>query len=150
MKINFNENESYEINISNEVNAEEFLNLLERFENLSKLIKLNNPNQPKKLSNRPTTYKTRKKVNTREWCDTREKVLDLMQYNYHGSKSDRERIKKICGQPWVEVQKSFYGLKKRYDIKPNEVGLNTWERNAPNKFIPNWIIKSYTGYFDEK
>jgi hypothetical protein len=161
MKIIINELETYEIKIPNEVNAKDFMKLLTSFDNVVKLIKFNiireefskNPNY--KEDKRHYIKRPGIKSNTRIWCDTKEKTLDLFQYAYHGTKEDRLRIVEITNTPWNEIVKGFYGLKVRWNIQPQEVGLNFWRgkgehhSNLIDWKIPNWTIKSYTGYFDE-
>jgi hypothetical protein len=160
MKIIINELETYEIKIPNEVNAKDFMKLLTSFDNVVKLIKFNiireefrkNPDYKNEVIKTKRTYT---KLNTRLWCDTREKTLDLMQYAYHGTKEDRIRIEEITGVTWNGIVKGFNGFKRRYNIQPQEIGLNFWRgigehhANLIGWKIPNWTIKSYTGYFDE-
>ena len=164
MKIIINESETYEIKIPNEVNAKDFMKLLTSFDNVVKLIKFNiireefrkNPNYKNEVIGTARIYTKHKlKSNTRVWCDTREKTLDLMQYAYHGTKEDRLRVVEITGIPWNEIVKGFNGLKRRYNMQPQEIGLNFWRGKGEHHAnligwkIPNWTIKSYTGYFDE-
>lgn len=178
MKVIINKNETYEIKIPNEVNANDFMNLLTSFDNIVKLIKFNlvqeefsktktiqNNSEYKNLHQKKLTESLRldgtprkpyirkiRRSNLRTYSDTREKALDLLQYAYHGNKEDKKRIEKIAGFDWAEISKSIHGLKKRYNILPQEVGLTRFGDEKTKSFIfriPNYIIKSYTGYFDE-
>jgi len=143
MKIIINENEVYEIKIPEQIEAIELFKIQDKFNNLAKLISIDikNPNPPK-------TYKIRK--NRINWCDTKEKTLDVMQYYYHGTREDRERLSKIIGLNISNICKRFHALKKRFNIQPQEVGL---VRFGTNKYglikIKDYIIKSHTGIFDE-
>lgn len=195
MKIQISKDESYEIKIPNEINANDFMKLMTSFDNVIKLIRFNlvkqgikedenfrideNGNRvsrvhykdkinkidknlnldgtPRKSYTKSPKFleslKNKRKTNLRDWCNTKEKVLDLMQYAYHGTKEDRKRIVKITGETnWDVITKSFFGLKNRYDIQPQEVGLTSFGNKGLKAFnfkIPNYIIKSYTGIFDE-
>jgi hypothetical protein len=152
MKIRINDEESYEIKIPNEIEARDFLNLLNSFDNIVRLIRINNI--PKELVKLPKIItETNKKGRIRgtkkhrDWADTREKVLDIMQYAYHGNKEDRKRIMRITGvNDFQVISKSFFWLVKRYQLKPEEVGMVTWKGKMR---IPYYTIKSYTGLFDE-
>jgi len=164
MKINMQNDETYDINIPEEVDSREFIALLERLSKIVRLVKLSelgsfkefkdnsnqriSANQEKKKG----TYKEGR-VGTVTWYDTREKALDLLQYGYHGTSEDRRRIEKIMDMGWAEINKRFHNLRLRYDIKPNEIGIMRWrgvaESRKVNLRLPNWVIKSYTGIFDE-
>ena len=158
MKIAINENETYEIKIPNEVDTKSFMELLTSFDNIVKLIKFNiiKEDGVLKVKKHYTKRADGLKSNTRIWCNTREKTLDLMQYCYHGTLEDRKRIQGIANCEWNEIVKGFHGLKTRFNIKPQDVGLNFWRGKGVSIYslsnwkIKDWIIKSYTGYFDEK
>lgn len=152
MKILINPEETYEIKIPNEINANDFIKLLTSFDNVVKLIRFNViKNEILEPDTRSYIKKTKGfRKGSRTYCDTREKTLDLLQYAYHGTKKDKERIVKLAGTNWNNISKSFWGLRKRYNIKSDEIGLfPNMNANSHNSKIPNYTIKSYTGYFDE-
>lgn len=155
MKIHLSPNEVYEIKIPNEINAENFLELFNRFNSIIRLIKINDSQVVNQKPNveQITIYPKRisKKTNKRDWCNTREKSLDLLQYAYHGTVEDKNRICKIVGMEWFEIGKYFFALKKRFNIKPQEVGLFKFNTGVDRRRynMPNYTIKSYTGIFDE-
>jgi len=167
MKININKDEVYELNFPDEITPDEFLEIYERFGNIAKLIKLSNQEKvidtfknqfnqrvrkPYILKNPLNPDKITQRCNTNPFLDTKEKILDLLQYAYHGSKEDKERICKLMGYSWSDINKRFHNLFKRFNFLPSEVGLT----QIPNKFnkhlnlkIPDYIIQSHTGIFDE-
>lgn len=149
MKIQLDENEVYEIKIPDEIDTNEFLILVEKFNNLGKLVtqfgltKQENKNSPINL-NKQNSGKN-------PFFNTRKKVLDIFQYWYLGTEQDKKRITEIIGINKDDLTKRFNGLRLRYNIKPQEVGLIRFRDNKGNPKIPikDYVIKSYTGLFDE-
>jgi len=152
MKIILNEEETYEIKLPETINASGFLELLNQFDNIVKLIRLNSIQKGFDNDKGIKTKRTYMSHMKNPFFDTREKVLDLLQYGYCGTQEDRERICKVTGKGWKEISKRFCQLIQRWDIKPNEVGLikfgNKYQKSK-NFGLPNYTIKSYTGVFDE-
>jgi len=164
MKIIINPNETYDIKLPEVIDAEKFIEILNQFDNIAKIIKINSITGTN-IKNFKTDFQKRengiakskydfpkKRINTISFFDNREKVLDILQYHYYGTKTDKERIAKIIDMKWVEISKRFHSLIFRYDIQPNEIGLiNLGNKNNQGREnrIPNYIIKSYTGIFDE-
>lgn len=154
MKIQFDEDEFYEIKIPEKVNPEEFSIILDK---LTKLVKLMSIYQYTKINpqgeSQSSTQIIRRYSTKNHFLDTREKVIDILQYHYHGTLEDRKRIEKIIGKSWIEINKRFSAKIIRFNIKPQEVGLTRWKlkRESPliKLSIPNWTIKSHTGIFDE-
>lgn len=158
MKIIINKDETYVIDIPSEINAAEFIKLFDRFYKLTKLISFNaiihkksqsvmgginsSLNPDSSLTLAPVSIKRER--HKRTWCNSREKALDLMQYVRHGTKEDKERIVNITKTKWKDLSKSFKGIRDRYNIKPEEIGIK--EDNTP---MNDYVIKSYTGIFDE-
>jgi hypothetical protein len=157
MKIKISENETYEIELPNskEININEFYEIVKKFDNIIKIIQINIQSgtnfetfQTNFNQRRKNTIQIGRKNN---FYDTREKVLDIMQYFYCGTQEDRERISKLMGVNPAYIIKSFFNLRKRYNIKPQEVGLIQFGikgKISPIK-IKGYIIKSYSGFFDE-
>jgi len=162
MKIYLKNDETYEIKIPEEIQAEDFLELLDKLNRIFKIIKLSDLGNFTKFQtqfnnrvNTPKKYIRNKTFSGKNnpWFDTREKTLDLFQYAYHGTQEDKNRICKLMQRSWNKIQKSFNGLKKRYNLQAHEVGLTRWrilnESKNSNIQIPNWTIRSHTGIFDE-
>ena len=159
MKIQLSEDEVYEIKIPEVVGTEDFLKFLERFNNLSKMIKASYQNKEfnefkNKFQQRETRkYKTsRDKTSKNSYLNSKEKMIDLMQYCYHGTKEDKNRVTKLLGfKDYGDLNKRFYAWKNRYNIQPNELGFIQFgsKENPHGIKIKNYIIKSYTGMFDE-
>lgn len=153
MKIKINEFETYEIHYDDkkEMSKTEFIIYVERLENIRKLL---SKSQVLEEEQEYTTYPKKRKEYTKRrriglnsnWTDSREKVIYLMSVFYSGDKQLRNEIcKKIKRLP-DDVQKGFYGLKKRYDIQSKEVGLKRWlvkheSRKLTDVRIPNFKIK---------
>lgn len=154
MKIQLKDDETYEIKLPEELTSQDFLILLEKLEKIVKLIKLSGDFKNSTYKDNPTRTRVSSiAYNCPNPFDTREKVLDFLQYGYHGTKEDKDRIVKYIGRSWKELQKRFHDLINRYSIQPNEIGLTKWKVKGENmrsdNRIPNWSIKSYTGVFDE-
>jgi len=179
MKIKINDGEFYELNFPNEVSPVEFLEIYEKFGKIFKLIRLSNqdnkfldfkneinsktkvrnkynlnPNHQRKEYTFKNPIGTYRRSNHNPFFETRERVLDLLQYAYHGSEEDKNRISRLMGKEWNGISKCFHNLIKiRYnDIKPDEIGLTqipSQINRTQNIKIPNYVIKSHTGIFDE-
>jgi len=157
MKITINENENYEINIPNEIEGKEFLNLTEKLIRLSKLILINSNNLSENKNTPQNKYENplkRKIYNSRrKYFGDRNCVLDILQYYYHGSFKDKIRIMKLCNfESQMKFGKRMSSLKTRHNIKPSEIGFVSFRTplNRNGIIEEDWVIKSYTGIFDEK
>ena len=79
--------------------------------------------------------------------------MDILQYYYHGSQRDRDRITNICKFENMNVMsKGFSKMRERFNIQPKEIGFIEFPTKEDRKGIKinDWIIKSHTGIFDEK
>jgi hypothetical protein len=154
MKIKINENEVYEIKTPEVLNPEDFLNFLNKLDRIAKIIKINlitgtNYEDFKGKYNRK--FKEKKGKIGNPYFDTKEKVLDIMQYFFFGTEEDKERICNLVGISKNELYKRFNGFKKRFNIKPEEIGFLVFGTRKNNKGIriKDYVIKSHTGLFDE-
>jgi hypothetical protein len=161
MKIYINDDETYEMKIPEKATAEEFLDIVNRLNNATKIIKLSmasvvKPTLPVTIKTPMMNFPQNKLINQipnkvkvgkghkLEYYNTREKALDIMQYFYHGTKEDRIRIANITGKSIDDILKNFTYMKKKYNIQPRDIGFIV--RGTKDK---SYIIKSYTGIFDE-
>ena len=161
MKINISPTESYTLKIPEQIDLQEFEEILTKLDGIMKIVKINLitgtnlTNFKEKFNHRAeikaNLFKTGRGYKSR-FYDTREKVLDIMQYFYHGTKEDKERVAKLIGKTPNEISKRFWSLSKKYKITNDEIGLIS-NRNQilgiPLTKQPNYTIKSYTGIFDE-
>lgn len=154
MKIRINENENYIIDIPEEINGNDFLDLIEKLLKLSKFIQISSFNiNNKKVVLKNSIKREPHNINRRKFFDTKEKLMDILQYYYHGTKEDTNRIARICGYSNFEfISKRLSNKRKNFNIQPSEIGFikmpTTTDRRGVK--INGWIIKSYTGMFDEK
>lgn len=82
--------------------------------------------------------------------NSREKILDLLQYGYHGTPQDKMRISKLFDKSWSEIAKRFQVFRKKYNIKPKEIGFITYNtKQGKGEKIPNYVIKSHSGIYDD-
>ena len=160
MRIQISDDEVYELKLPEKINNhKEFYKILKKFDNIAKIIKINlamNTTFNKFKSDFQTTetsIATKRTYGKNLFFNTREKALDILQYGYHGDKEDKDRISKLMGFSWAEINKRFHNLTKRYSIQPNEIGLT----QKPSQYlqysdvrIPNYNFKVNTGVFDEK
>lgn len=158
MKIQISEDEVYEIKLPEEVNSlEKFNEILNKLERIIKLLRIKDnflKENEKTIGKIETNiYPNRRysKLNPNPFVNTREKVLDLLQYCYYGTKEDKERIEKIMGRSYAYISKKLFTYRKKYNIEPQEIGLKSFgtKKNPRPIRTPNYIIKSYTGIFDE-
>ena len=136
MRIKINNNEYYELT-QQEIDIQDLLkklNAIANFTNFNTAVR-NNPipiqtERKKYVKSGKFTNEAKgigighgKRINTRTWCDTREKSVELMKLSYHGTNEEKQKKAQELGVAWNEIVKSFYGLKKRYNIIPQDVGL---------------------------
>lgn len=158
MKIKINEQESYEIKFQDEMSLQELEEFSHRINQILKMNQMSVMGYVKKLG-QPRHYNksgkytneakglSRKVGNKREWCNTKEKALELLKLQYFGEKEDKEKKAKEVGySSWVEINKALHGLKKRYKIQPKEVGLKAFPPKTAGqlmrKMIPSLMLKN--------
>jgi hypothetical protein len=158
VKIIISKDEIYEIKIPSELNAIQLQEILGKFDNIAKIIKINtitgtNFKTFKTKFNQRAKHKIyKKKANANPNYDSKDKVLDLLQYFYHGTKEDRARILKITGEDKINFGKRIWTLCHKYDVQAGEIGLINFanlKAGIKSKKIPNYVIRSHTGLFDE-
>jgi hypothetical protein len=166
MKIKINENEVYELKLPEQVdNVNEFFVILTRLDNIAKIIKMNmiagtnlyefkdnfQKRETNKIQNKDYVKKSYTHYKNNTFFDTKEKVMDLIQYYYHGTIEDKNRICKIIGINRERLTHKLRDFISIYNIKPEEVGFimfGTTKKKTGIK-VNDYIIKSYTGIFDE-
>jgi hypothetical protein len=153
MKIILNKDESYEIEIPKVVDIGGFHKILNKFEGIIKIVKINelagtNFKDFKKDFNKRSYNKAKGNI----YLNTKAKCIDIMQYYYHGTEADRIRISKIVGRDTETIIKDFSRFRKKFGITPQEVGLisfKNFKKGTPLIKMLDYTIKSYTGIFDE-
>lgn len=152
MKIKINEFETYEINYSKnkeEMSVKDFLIFVERLENIKRIVARNQVFEEQERII-PSLKKKRYKVEGRKrvWCNTREKTVYVLSIFYQKSIEEKQSLADKIGFPKKEINKAFFGLKKRFNIKPFEVGLTRWPVKGDHSIdslrklrIPNFEIK---------
>ena len=128
MKIKINENETYEINISEEIlNAKQFQELLFRLNAINKI--LGRDILMSSITEKPTpkikTYTNQRKPSkSRPWAKDREFVVDLIKLHYLGSKEMKEKKTREMNMTcWDEIVKAIHNLVMRHNITPAEIGI---------------------------
>ena len=120
---------------------------------LSKFIQISSCDINKKFDRNENPLKRKSYNNRRKYLDTKEKIMDILQYYYHGSKIDRDRIAKICGyESFENISKRLSSKRKLFNIQPSEIGFIQMPTKIDKRSvkIKNWVIKSHSGIFDEK
>jgi hypothetical protein len=137
MKVKINDEETYEINLKDEYSREEFASLLEKLDKISNLIqtpafltnkkkKAGRPKLEKPTQSLPASIpkKSRKKSKVRVRWDNRDEVLKALNIHYNGTKEDKQAYAREKGIDWDKLIKGFSGLRKRYNVKPKELGIS--------------------------
>lgn len=134
MKIKINEEETYE-NSKEEYTIEELSSLIDNLKEISETPvltkkkkagrpKLDEPTQGGFPVLSPRVKKKRRKQMVR-W-DDRDEVLKALRIHYHGTKGEKLAYARDKGMDWNQLMKGFSGLKKRYNVTPQEIGLQTY------------------------
>jgi hypothetical protein len=153
LKIRISDGELYELEVNEPINVNELPYIL------SKLNKLNKFGQ--EYSNNeydfsdipiPNILKSKKKYvlskprKLSEWKDTREKSISLMELAFYGTKEERNLLTKKYKTTWDNMSKSFHDFKRRYNIKPEEIGLKRFIKlgeSRSKQFIETLKIPGY-------
>lgn len=78
-------------------------------------------------SNRPKKYRPRS-THRLECFDSKEKVVRILK-DFYFSRFDRfEKFAKSINKTPEDVTKAFYNLKRRWDIKPKDIGLKYYPK----------------------
>lgn len=146
MRIKLNDFEEHTIKTKEVLEPTEFIEFVERMNQLVRMIKrdfvLDNTLNTELSAIEPTQVyakpkrkytkngETIRKTNTRDWCDTKEKVINILKIFYFTeNKTDRiKQIEQLTNDKFVIVTKSFHGIKERYNIKPQDVGLKYYPK----------------------
>lgn len=162
MKIKISNNEVYEIKLGNQLSIQEFTDMLYKLNSLVRTFSKNiiNPIDMVKVVKikkgitktgkirKTYTYKnsdakikqTRKVSNPRLWCATREQAITTLKIHYYGTQEQKERLAQSSRTSWNEIVKGFWGVRRRYNIRPQEVGLQHWIKKGKRTREP------YRGY----
>lgn len=122
MKIKLSDKETYEIQLKDEITVQELNEILIKLNSLAKIFSKDIFSLVNKEIREKRHYNT-KRMNARTWCDTREKAVAVIKLHYSGNKENKLKFAQEVGESWNTIVKGMHGLKTRYDIKPQEVGL---------------------------
>ena len=123
MKIKINEQESYEIKLDEEYDLQEFIKVLERIVKITQTI--TNEKIEKVEINETDKTIIRRKKSILKWKE-RDEVIEALKIHYTGTKEEKLRFAEIKGKGevnWNTICKSFSALRKRWNVKPSEIGL---------------------------
>jgi hypothetical protein len=65
-----------------------------------------------------------RKTQKRDWCDTREKAVNIVKLHYTGTKEQKQEFANSIDHDWNDIVKSIWGLTRRYEIIPQDIGMN--------------------------
>jgi len=137
MKVRINEKESYEFDIPEEMDIDEFQFFVQRLNQLNKFISKDDvnvlsipkPTQSKKVNqnNQFITSKgtPRVKANFRRipHMTDRYEALRALKLHYWGNKEEKQAYAKKFNYDWDTLVKRMSKFKEKHNIKPREVGL---------------------------
>jgi len=148
MKIKINKNEFYTIDFEEEVTTQQFIELIDRLNTIRRLL-IKDPfiGVLSQQSNGKRTYiRTVKRGIKRKFICDRNEAVRVLRIHYHGSYKDKKAISKEYQQDWTNIAKSLPNVRKKWNIKPDEVGLIAFPRYGQGRYslnnlrIPNFNI----------
>ena len=80
----------------------------------------------------------------------RDHIISALKVHYLGSKEEKEAYGAKEGMNWIELSKGFSALIKRFKIKPSEIGIPRFGKDASRKYNPNYANLGNTGYHKTK
>ena len=131
MKIKINQSETYDIEIPEEVTMEQFMGLQQRFNHISKVLckdtfgVLSTGKIPEVRGTRGP-YKVRNAMHPlseRPWCESRDELIKVLKILYHSNKQAKYEYAESINRPWNDISKALPNYRKKWNIKPEEVGL---------------------------
>lgn len=139
MKIKVNENETYEINFPEDVDTQQFFELFSRLSHISKMIS-KDPIVQSSFRSPINSNGTRHYRNTgihKAFNKDREEAIRFGRLHYHGTKEEKQKVAAECKLGWDDLIKGFSYAKKKWKIKPHELGLRNFPGQGGN------VIKEY-------
>lgn len=153
MKIIIDKGTYYEMNIPESCNGDQLEELLQRLEDVYKFIRLNNHKQTIENNNEPPRKRRKYKKGANSWRNDREFVVKLLQTQYHGTKEDKKQIAKELNDgvdDWDTIAKSFWNLRKKHDIQPEEAGMKKFPIAGEQFKINELKLKSEDNKYGRK
>jgi hypothetical protein len=138
MKIKINESEVYEIKFSQQNNSEiswqEFQEILSRLNNVNKMFSKGNIDilNLAGKSDKPLNKIIKRKSHKRDWCNNKEKVLKILKIHYLGNKNKKIEFAKKNDVDWNDVVRAVWGLRKKHNILPIDIGLKEFPKSNLN------------------
>lgn len=121
MKIKISEKEFYVIELDkDEISPEEFSGFMNRLRIIEKILNksdIEESHHKHKHNNRGQRVKY-------PWLDNKAELIKALKI-YYSDKPDRKDIlEKSTGKSWSDITKNLFYNRKKYNIKPKELGLN--------------------------
>jgi hypothetical protein len=133
MKIKFSDDVEINVNIREEYNSQEFAELLSKLHSIQKMLGRDLLSMSGgigiKKKGRPSSNpvnniaRIKRAMKRRDWCNTREKAIDVIKMHYHGTKEEKTKWSQKNNVIWNDAVKSMYALKNRYNIQASEVDM---------------------------
>ena len=124
MRIKINEEEVYEIKLKEEYDLPEFIKVLERIVKITQTI-TNEKTEKVETNETENKIKTHRGKSILKW-KYRDEVVEALTIHYTGTKEEKLRFAEKKGEGkvnWNTICKSFSALRKRWNVKPSEIGL---------------------------
>lgn len=106
--------------------------VIDKLVNIRKFVVMENKNQGGKVisalnDDEPKRhYKPREPRGTDKWETDKESALLIIRTHYHGTKPEKLALAKELDKNWDKIVKTIISLRRKYDIKPNDVSLSRW------------------------
>jgi len=150
MKIQINETETYQIEMPETLDSNNFHHFLFRLNHIAKLLVKTNPlpyesqsESPAQHQNIPIVKKQHKPKHLHPWSYDRETCIKFIKMHYYGT--DKALKNKIAESyyynGWTAISKVFGSLKIKFDIIPYEVDLHKFPGIGEAKNIEKPFLK---------
>jgi len=135
MKINISDSESYSIDLPNEITLAQLSDVSYKLNSLNKLfgkgLVLDSIKETKKFIVRKPRTQSKYAISFRKSVTDRHFVLELLKIYYSSMTTDEKRQlieQKLQDMPYKHFSAKVWGIRERFDIKPEEVGLTNYSR----------------------
>lgn len=144
MKVKLNEYEAWEINLKQVYEPQEFLQVVERFNDTAKIIRkgfMGGDSMPSNdIESNISPYKNTDNISTDVkrkytkstgtfWGSDRNVVIKAIKLHYFGTQEEKNLFANNHNTQWVKIPSNLYRLKTKFNIRPQEVGLKRYHTN---------------------
>ena len=135
MKIQINTSESYEINFPEKITALDFTCLVERLNNISKLVNKSHIEEAAVSDSKPKVVKIKNNRGVYPFKENRAEAVIGLRLMYFGTREEKNTFATTLKAAWPNVANNLFLCIKKFNILPEEIGLIRFPRQGESRQI---------------